>query len=109
MEFATVVHEIGHAIGFFHEHSRSDRDEYVNIHQQNILPSFEAAFAKELGARTFGFGYDYASIMHYAPSTFARQGTVAISAKQSGIHVGDAKELSPLDAAKTNALYQCGE
>ena len=64
----TVLHEIGHAIGLFHEHSRPDRDEHVTLHYENLKPGFENNV--KLGMMslitTNDIPYDHASIMHYS-------------------------------------------
>ena len=65
---AALLHELGHTIGFFHEHSRLDRDNYIRIMYQNIHPRYEIYFAKHAPTDidSLGVPYDYDSIMHYS-------------------------------------------
>ncbi len=36
---SVVLHELLHALGFVHEHTRPDRDTYVRVYYENIDPS----------------------------------------------------------------------
>ena len=42
----TATHELMHAAGFWHEQARADRDAYVDVHLDNVLPGYEFAFDK---------------------------------------------------------------
>ena len=56
-------------IGFFHEHTRSDRDQYITINWDNVPNEFKHNFAPctsyHEGCQDSNVGYDYDSIMHY--------------------------------------------
>ncbi len=61
---STVLHELMHALGFYHEQSRIDRDSYININWGNINESAKHDFQIELDG-TVRSSYDYCSIMQY--------------------------------------------
>ncbi len=62
-----VQHEIMHALGVHHEHQRPDRDQYVIVHFDRVLPGFENNFTVD--GTAFG-DYDFESIMHYPECSF---------------------------------------
>ena len=121
----TIMHELGHLIGFWHEHSRPDRDDYVTIVQENIPEYAKVNFRKyDHGVvDSRGVKYDYASIMHYKRKVgyvnrvlhvtcfcliqaFGNN-QVTIIPKQKGVKIGQRKYLSPLDIKQANILYNC--
>ena len=67
----TVAHEFIHAFGFWHEHNRPDRDQYVQILEQNIEFNQDHNFAKRRNSLTFGLPYDGLSVMHYQSNFFS--------------------------------------
>lgn len=75
-----AVHEMLHASGFWHEQSRPDRDQFVSIHWENIMPGLENNFARYSRAEvdTLSLAYDTGSVMHYAANAFSKNGQYTI-------------------------------
>ncbi|MFO0580294.1 MAG: M12 family metallopeptidase [Polyangia bacterium] len=71
----SAIHEIGHAVGLFHEQSRQDRDTYVTVLWDNIQSGKESNFNKYRSASGRDVGkFDFSSIMIYGGKFFSRNG-----------------------------------
>ena len=70
---STILHEMGHALGLYHEQSRADRNTYVNYLEQNTDKPQHSNF-DIIGSSVASGLYNYASIMEYGPFEFARDG-----------------------------------
>ena len=58
---ASVAHGIGHTVGLFHEHQRTDRNAYVTLLDDNLDKSKLDAYRD---VHPGSGPYDYASVMH---------------------------------------------
>ncbi|XP_074837804.1 bone morphogenetic protein 1 isoform X3 [Carettochelys insculpta] len=113
-KFGIVVHELGHVIGFWHEHTRPDRDDHVSIVRENIQPGQEYNFLKmePEEVESLGETYDFDSIMHYARNTFSRGvflDTIKPKYSVNGVvpHIGQRTRLSKGDIDQARKLYRC--
>lgn len=108
-----VIHELMHAIGFFHEQSRADRDEYVLINEENIKEGQGAKFDKYSLQQISHLGacYDYCSIMHYGEKDYSKNGKATIVSRFNGRctlrRASVKKGFSDTDIRKINTLYKC--
>ncbi|KXJ14198.1 Zinc metalloproteinase nas-13 [Exaiptasia diaphana] len=107
----TIIHETLHALGFFHEQARTDRDKFVKIEWQNILDGFDDQFDKYSwnDIDELGVNYDYKSIMHYGRHAFTKNGQPTLVAiGNERLELGNENgRLSVVDAIEINALYDC--
>ncbi|XP_078586589.1 blastula protease 10-like isoform X1 [Branchiostoma floridae x Branchiostoma japonicum] len=110
---AIAMHEIGHAIGFFHEHARPDRDDHVTIEWDNIRWGRYRHFSKFYWnmIETYDIPYDYLSIMHYSDNEFSwdRKTRLTIRTHDPSYQdiIGQRISLSYYDIKMTNDMYSC--
>ena len=106
----SVVHEIGHAAGLWHEHQRNDRDRHVWVSPRSLRTggqTFKTAYEQK-GALGLDSGpYDYGSVMHYR--FIGRMETIppGIVVGRGGPQLGRGSDtgLSPADIDGVSRLY----
>lgn len=106
-----IVHEIMHALGFFHEQNRSDRDDYIRILWENIEEVNWLQF--QVIENTFleltKFPFDFDSVMLYSSKAFSvykgDYSMVTIDGDPFRVNTFREDYLSPLDIKKVNYYY----
>jgi astacin len=103
----TVLHEIGHFIGLFHEHARIDRDTYIRVNYNNLPSSSYLEYDKKDFINTYGLPYDLASDMHYGAIGFSINGQRSIDTVNPDYQktIGQRLDLSFLDIKAANQAY----
>ncbi|KAM4041677.1 astacin-like metalloendopeptidase [Anomaloglossus baeobatrachus] len=108
MVYGVVQHEAMHNIGFFHEHTRLDRDTYIDILWQNMdqinYSNFDVA-----DGNTFNIPYDYTSVMHYHRYAYSKNNILPtiVPKPDPNVPIGQRLGMSSLDVMKINANYAC--
>ncbi|XP_072552083.1 meprin A subunit alpha [Salminus brasiliensis] len=111
---AIVEHELLHALGFYHEQSRSDRDDYVTIWWDQIISGREHNFNKynDDFITDLNTPYDYESIMHYRPFSFNKDPnipTITTAIPAFNDIIGQRLDFSAIDLERLNRMYDCAE
>uniref|UniRef100_A0A914UHL9 Zinc metalloproteinase n=1 Tax=Plectus sambesii TaxID=2011161 RepID=A0A914UHL9_9BILA len=108
----TAAHEIAHALGFFHEQSRYDRDSFVTVNFANIQAGRAGQFDMNSPAQMnlYGVPYDYGSVMHYGSIYFAKDTSVPVLIATDSKYqqtMGQNRAPSFLDVLTMNRHYGC--
>ncbi|GIY31335.1 zinc metalloproteinase nas-13 [Caerostris darwini] len=106
-----IIHELGHAIGFFHEQNRSDRDQYLIIYWENIQQGMDTQFFLLKAHENLLLDrFDYNSIMLYSNTAFSKDGRSQTMVSRQGVPLREAYEkpgLSNSDVYRIQKMYNC--
>jgi hypothetical protein len=102
---ATILHEMGHTVGVWHEQTRPDRDTYVNVNYGAVIKASRGNFDQPLDNDQELTPYDYASVMEYPAFSFSRNGEPCIESIPAGIPLSNPNGYSAADIDGVDRLY----
>ncbi|GAB3572926.1 Dot/Icm T4SS effector LegP [Spirosoma luteolum] len=104
-----TIHEIGHTIGLYHEHTRADRNSYVTVNMNNVTSGYEINFQTYVERKIDGFDYqgglDFNSIMLYSSYDFSANGLPTLTKKDGSTFVAQRTALSAADINTVKYMY----
>ena len=100
----STIHEIGHAVGLWHEQSREDRDRFIRIFFENIEAGQEHNFDQHITDGDDIGRYDFGSIMHYDEFAFSKNDKPTIETLH-GESIGQRSGLSDAAVQAVNFMY----
>ncbi|CEF61334.1 Astacin-like metalloendopeptidase [Strongyloides ratti] len=108
-----IQHEVSHALGLFHEQSRPDRDDYIGLNLNNVLPNQRYNYDKSsiASTETFGLPYDYGSVMHYDKKAFSSNGGLTMIPKNKDYlnTIGQYEKMQFNDIKLINLVFCSGK
>ena len=110
-DVSEAIHEFGHVVGFYHEHNRNDRDEYVEVFFENIFESAHTQFIKneDKGLEALEFTpFDFESVMIYASDNSSIEGRNNSILKLDGSSYDRSDVLSKYDVEGFESIYRDG-
>ncbi len=97
-QMGSVIHEIGHAAGLWHEHQRLDRDEHLIVNPI-LLPSVNYSKADELDGdevRDYG-NFNWQSIMLYSSDgSMTKLDGSSFAAQRNSLSFGDIQAIEEM-------------
>ena len=106
------THEILHSLGVEHTQRRPDRDEYIDVKEENIEPEGRVQYTKCPTCLTYNTRYDCMSVMHYRDWGFSRnypgEPTMIPASGNTNCDLrSPARVLTSADKELLNRMYQC--
>ena len=102
---ATLLHEMGHATGLWHEQSRPDRNSYVTVLYSSMISVLQYASDQQFDDSQSLTLYDWGSLMHYNAWSFSKNGNPTLESIPAGLVLSNNVGYSAADIDAIKRLY----